>query len=67
MPSGVPLKQVPMFEDMTPEDQGDPLMKEAIDLVRREGRASVSVANVENRLHRRRLVIDGRKRRRSPR
>ena len=36
-------KQVPMFEDMTPEDQGDPLMKEAIDLVRREGRASVSM------------------------
>jgi len=50
LPSGVPLKppvyggkQVPMFEDMTPEDQGDPLMKEAIDLVRREGRASVSM------------------------
>jgi DNA segregation ATPase FtsK/SpoIIIE, S-DNA-T family len=41
--SGVPLKQVPMFEDMTPEEQGDPLMKEAIDLVRREGRASVSM------------------------
>jgi DNA segregation ATPase FtsK/SpoIIIE, S-DNA-T family len=43
VPSGVPLKQVPMFEDMTPEEQGDPLMKEAIDLVRREGRASVSM------------------------
>jgi S-DNA-T family DNA segregation ATPase FtsK/SpoIIIE len=43
VPSGVPLKQVPMFEDMTPEDDGDPLMKEAIDLVRREGRASVSM------------------------
>jgi S-DNA-T family DNA segregation ATPase FtsK/SpoIIIE len=43
VPSGVPLKQVPLFEDMTPEEQGDPLMKEAIDLVRREGRASVSM------------------------
>jgi S-DNA-T family DNA segregation ATPase FtsK/SpoIIIE len=43
VPSGVPLKQVPMFEDMSPEEQGDPLMKEAIDLVRREGRASVSM------------------------
>ena len=43
LPSNVPLKQVPMFEDMTPEEQGDPLMHEAIDLVRREGRASVSM------------------------
>jgi S-DNA-T family DNA segregation ATPase FtsK/SpoIIIE len=44
LPSGVPLKQVPMFEDMTPlEEQGDPLLGDAIDLVRREGRASVSM------------------------
>jgi S-DNA-T family DNA segregation ATPase FtsK/SpoIIIE len=43
-PSGVPLKQVPMFEDMMPlEAQGDPLLGDAIDLVRREGRASVSM------------------------
>jgi S-DNA-T family DNA segregation ATPase FtsK/SpoIIIE len=43
-PSGVPLKQVPMFEDMMPlEQQGDPLLGDAIDLVRREGRASVSM------------------------
>jgi len=42
--SGVPLKQVPMFEDITAvEEQGDPLLSEAIDLVRREGRASVSM------------------------
>jgi S-DNA-T family DNA segregation ATPase FtsK/SpoIIIE len=40
----VPLKQVPMFEDMIPlEQQGDPLLGDAIDLVRREGRASVSM------------------------
>jgi S-DNA-T family DNA segregation ATPase FtsK/SpoIIIE len=50
VPSGVPLKppayggkQVPMFEDMSQVEQGDPLMHEAIDLVRREGRASVSM------------------------
>ncbi|MEJ5225900.1 MAG: DNA translocase FtsK, partial [Anaerolineales bacterium] len=43
--SGVPLKQVPMFgEDITaPVEQGDPLLSESIDLVRREGRASVSM------------------------
>ncbi len=41
-PSGVPLRQVPMFE-MEPEVKGDPLLAEAIDLVRREGRASVSM------------------------
>jgi S-DNA-T family DNA segregation ATPase FtsK/SpoIIIE len=40
----VPLKQTAMFEDMAPEDTGgDPLLPEAIDLVRKEGRASVSM------------------------
>ena len=56
LPSGAPLsppgyggrapdyegKQVPMFEDIT-ATQGDPLLKDAIDTVRREGRASVSM------------------------
>ncbi len=56
LPQGVPLKppdypqyagagggrQVPMFEDIT-AIQGDPLLKDAIDTVRREGRASVSM------------------------
>ena len=48
-PTGAPLKtpdyagkQVPMFEDITAL-QGDPLLKDAIDTVRREGRASVSM------------------------
>ena len=48
-PAGVPLKppdyggkQVPMFEDIT-AIQGDPLLNDAIDTVRREGRASVSM------------------------
>jgi S-DNA-T family DNA segregation ATPase FtsK/SpoIIIE len=40
----VPLKQTAMFEDMSPADTGgDPLLPEAIDLVRKEGRASVSM------------------------
>jgi S-DNA-T family DNA segregation ATPase FtsK/SpoIIIE len=42
--SDVPLKQSAMFEDMTPnESNTDPLFAEAVDLVRREGRASVSM------------------------
>jgi len=42
--SDVPLKQTAMFEDMTREDStADPLLAEAIDLVRKEGRASVSM------------------------
>ena len=43
VPEGVPLKQVPMFEDMSPESKGDPLLADATDLIRREGRASVSM------------------------
>jgi DNA segregation ATPase FtsK/SpoIIIE, S-DNA-T family len=42
LPPGAPLKQVPMFEDITAL-QGDPLLNDAIDTVRREGRASVSM------------------------
>jgi S-DNA-T family DNA segregation ATPase FtsK/SpoIIIE len=42
--SDVPLKQTAMFEDMNPADTDtDPLLPEAIDLVRKEGRASVSM------------------------
>ncbi|HEX5810385.1 MAG TPA: DNA translocase FtsK, partial [Anaerolineales bacterium] len=42
--SDVPLKQAAMFEEMEPLDSNtDPLLAEAIDLVRREGRASVSM------------------------
>jgi len=42
--SDVPLKQTAMFEDMTPADtHADPLLPEAIELVRKEGRASVSM------------------------
>jgi len=42
--SDVPLKQTAMFADMEPEESNvDPLFAEAIDLVRKEGRASVSM------------------------
>jgi S-DNA-T family DNA segregation ATPase FtsK/SpoIIIE len=42
--SDVPLKQTAMFEDMQAEDTSvDPLFAEAVDLVRKEGRASVSM------------------------
>jgi len=42
--SDIPLKQTAMFEEMAPVDANiDPLLTEAIDLVRREGRASVSM------------------------
>jgi DNA segregation ATPase FtsK/SpoIIIE, S-DNA-T family len=42
IPQGVPLKQVPMFEDITAV-QGDPLLGDATDICRREGRGSVSM------------------------
>ncbi len=42
VPENVPLKQKPLWEEME-ETEGDPLLNEAIDLVRREGRASVSM------------------------
>ena len=41
--SDAPLKQTAMFEDMNPDDTTDPLFAEAVDLVRKEGRASVSM------------------------
>ncbi|MGE5250005.1 MAG: DNA translocase FtsK 4TM domain-containing protein [Bacteroidota bacterium] len=42
VPDGVPLKQQPLWEGME-QSEGDPLLSDAIDLVRREGRASVSM------------------------
>ena len=41
--SGVPLKQVPMFEDMSPASDEDPLLKDSINIIRKEGKASVSM------------------------
>ena len=43
LPAGIPLKQMPLWENMIPEEEGDPLLNEAIDLVRRQGRASISM------------------------
>jgi S-DNA-T family DNA segregation ATPase FtsK/SpoIIIE len=46
LPVGAPLKQVPLWDDMVdmePEKAGDPLYDDAVDLVRREGRASISM------------------------
>lgn len=43
LPSGVPLKQMPMWEQMEVEEELDPLFDEAVDLVRRQGRASISM------------------------
>jgi len=42
MPGNIPLKQQPLWDDVQKTD-GDPLLNDAIDLVRREGRASVSM------------------------
>lgn len=41
IPAGIPLKQMPLWDD--PQEEGDPLLNEAIDLVRRQGRASISM------------------------
>jgi len=42
LPTGVPLKQQALWEEMQ-QEEGDPLYSESVDLVRREGRASVSM------------------------
>jgi S-DNA-T family DNA segregation ATPase FtsK/SpoIIIE len=42
IPEGVPLKQQPLWENAE-KIEGDPLLPEAIEIVRREGRASVSM------------------------
>ena len=43
LPPGLPLKQMPLWEEMEAEENTDPLLNEAIDLARRQGRASVSM------------------------
>jgi DNA segregation ATPase FtsK/SpoIIIE, S-DNA-T family len=42
LPRGAPLKQIPLWEDSIPTNE-DPMLPEAIDLARREGRASVTM------------------------
>ncbi len=43
LPSGIPLTQIPLWEQMEPVEDLDPLFDEAVDLVRRQGRASISM------------------------
>jgi S-DNA-T family DNA segregation ATPase FtsK/SpoIIIE len=43
LPAGVPLHQAPLFEEMKAQEDGDPLLGDAIDLVRKEGRASITM------------------------
>jgi S-DNA-T family DNA segregation ATPase FtsK/SpoIIIE len=43
IPAGIPLTQMPLWDDMQAQDDKDPLLEEAIDLSRRQGRASVSM------------------------
>jgi S-DNA-T family DNA segregation ATPase FtsK/SpoIIIE len=42
IPVNVPLKQAPLWEDMG-KPEGDPLYNDAVDIVRKEGKASVSM------------------------
>jgi S-DNA-T family DNA segregation ATPase FtsK/SpoIIIE len=41
--AGIPLTQMPLWEDLKAQEEQDPLLDEAIDLSRRQGRASVSM------------------------
>ena len=43
LPPGVPLKQIPLWDDVGSEEDKDPLFGEALDLARRQGRASISM------------------------
>jgi S-DNA-T family DNA segregation ATPase FtsK/SpoIIIE len=43
-PASVPLKQMPLWEEMEAEEEdADPILQEAIELSRRQGRASISM------------------------
>ncbi len=41
IPANIPLKQMPLWEEM--EENQDPMYGEALDLIRRQGRASISM------------------------
>ncbi len=43
LPSGVSLKQMPLWDDLMSEEALDPLFNEAVDIARRQGRASISM------------------------
>ena len=43
-PASLPFKQMPMWDEMEQaQDDSDPMLQEAIDLSRRQGRASISM------------------------
>jgi S-DNA-T family DNA segregation ATPase FtsK/SpoIIIE len=50
LPSGVPLKQTPLWDDMSIEEPGDPLLPEAIEMVRKEGKASITMLQRKMRI-----------------
>lgn len=43
LPSDIPLKQIPLWDDLIAEESQDPLFPEAVDIARRQGRASISM------------------------
>jgi len=43
LPRGVPLVQASLWESMKADSDADPMLQEAVDLVRREGRASITM------------------------
>jgi S-DNA-T family DNA segregation ATPase FtsK/SpoIIIE len=43
LPVGIPLKQMPLWDGMDEEQEGDPLYQEAVDIIRRQGRASITM------------------------
>lgn len=43
LPAGIPLKQIPLWEEMQEDEKKDTLYDEAVDLVRRQGRASITM------------------------
>ncbi|MGD8750987.1 MAG: DNA translocase FtsK, partial [Anaerolineales bacterium] len=43
IPVGIPLKQMELWEQMKADEDLDPIFKEAVDMVRRRGRASISM------------------------
>ncbi len=49
LPSGIPLKQTPLW-DLNEAEASDPLTSEAIDLVRREGKASITMLQRKMRI-----------------
>jgi S-DNA-T family DNA segregation ATPase FtsK/SpoIIIE len=49
LPGGVPLKQMAFWDSAKPEAEQDSLYSEAVDLSRRQGRASISM--LQRRLH----------------